>query len=51
MIHFPPEFFGLVAALWSVYQFTIWIWFASTFSGIVLIGLGIIIWSVVKRIT
>jgi hypothetical protein len=31
MIEFPPEFYGLVEALWSTYQPAIWVWLALMF--------------------
>lgn len=51
MIEFPAEFYGLVAALWSTYSPAIWIWMALMFSAVVLLGLGVVAWSVIRRIT
>jgi len=51
MITFPTEFNALVAALWDTYQPAIWIWMALTFSGVVLVGFGIVAWSIIRRIT
>jgi hypothetical protein len=51
MIEFPPQFFGLIAALWETYQPVIWIWFALMFAGVVILGFSVVVWSVVRRIT
>ena len=50
MPEFTPEFYGLVDALWSTYQPTIWIWLAFMFSAIVLIGMGVVAWNVLRKI-
>jgi hypothetical protein len=51
MIEFPPEFFGMVAALWATYQPAIWIWMALMFSAVVIFAVGIIAWNIIRRIT
>jgi hypothetical protein len=51
MIEFPPEFHGMVAAFWSTYQYTIWIWMALMFTAIVLLGVGVIAWNIIRRVT
>jgi hypothetical protein len=51
MIELPPEFFGLVEALWVTYQPAIWIWLAVMFSGVVLLGIGVVAWSIIRKIT
>jgi hypothetical protein len=48
MIQFPPEFYGLVTALWSTYQYIILIWMALTFAGIAIIGFGAAAWKIVR---
>jgi hypothetical protein len=50
MIEFPPEFFGMVAALWQTYQPAIWIWMALMFSAVVIFAFGIVTWNIVRRI-
>lgn len=50
MIEFPAEFFGLTTALWTVYQPAIWIWFALMFSAIVILGVSVVAWNIVRRI-
>jgi hypothetical protein len=50
MIEFPPEFYGMVAAFWNTYQYTILIWFGIMFSCIVVIGLGYILSNIVKSV-
>jgi hypothetical protein len=50
MISFPPEFYGLVNALWATYQYAILIWMALTFAGVVVIGLGIVIYNTLHGI-
>jgi len=47
MIEFPPEFYGMVAALWSTYQYTIVIWLALTFGAVMVLGFSILIWNLV----
>jgi hypothetical protein len=49
-ISFPPEFFGMVAALWSTYQPAIWIWLAIMFSAVVIFGVVIIAWNIIRHI-
>jgi hypothetical protein len=51
MIEFPPEFYGLVAAMWATYQPAIFVWMALMFSAVVLFGFGIVAWSVIRNIT
>ena len=47
MIEFPPEFYGMVAALWATYQYTIVIWLALTFGAVMVLGFSILIWNLV----
>ena len=44
----PPEFYGLVSALWSTYQYAIMIWMACFFVGICIIGFVLVISRVLK---
>jgi len=50
MIKFPPEFYGMVSAFWNSYQYSIWIWMALMFSMVVIIGIGIVGWSIIRQI-
>lgn len=50
MIEFPPEFYGMVSALWSTYQYTILIWMLVMFAGVALLALGIVISNVVRLV-
>jgi hypothetical protein len=51
MIEFPPEFYGLVEALWSTYQPAIWVWLALMFSAVVILGFIVVAYSIVRRLT
>jgi hypothetical protein len=51
VIEFPPEFYGLVDALWSTYQPTIWVWMALMFSAFLILGVGVIAYNVIRRVT
>jgi hypothetical protein len=50
MIEFPPEFYGMVAALWATYQYTIVIWLALMFGCVLFFGFGIIAWNIIRPI-
>jgi hypothetical protein len=50
LMEFPPEFYGLVAALWATYQYTILIWFGLMFAGVLILAFGVIAWHVVKPV-
>jgi hypothetical protein len=48
MIDLPPEFYGMVTALWSTYQYTILIFMGFFLAGVMLLTFGIIAWQVVR---
>lgn len=47
---FPPQFHGLVDALWATYQPTILLWFGAMFGIVLLFGTGIMIWFVLRNV-
>lgn len=49
-MEFPPEFFGLVAALWTVYQPAILIWMGLMFAAVSLLSFGIVIFNILRPI-
>ena len=50
MITFPPEFHGMVSALWTVYQPAILVWMALMFCVVLVIAFGIVGWNIVRSI-
>lgn len=48
MIEFPPEFYGMVTAFWSTYQYAIFIWMALMFAGVVILCIGLIVSNIVR---
>ena len=50
MIEFPPEFYGLVAALWATYQPTVLIWMAVMFAAVVIMATAVLIWNILRPI-
>jgi hypothetical protein len=49
-IEFPPEFYGMATALWSTYSPAVWVWLAFMFSAMVLLGIGIVAYSIIRHI-
>jgi hypothetical protein len=49
-MEFPPEFFGLVAALWNTYQPAILIWMGLMFGAVVALATGIVLWNILHPI-
>jgi len=50
LMEFPPEFFGLVAALWNTYQPAILIWMGLMFGAVVALATGIVLWNILHPI-
>jgi hypothetical protein len=48
MIEFPPEFFGMVEALWVTYQYSILIWMAIMLGFVLLLGFVIIAYNIIE---
>ena len=49
-MEFPPEFFGLVAALWNTYQPAILIWMGLMLGVVVVLATAIVLWSILRPI-
>lgn len=49
-MEFPAEFFGLVAALWTVYQPAILIWMGLMFGVVVVFAAVIVVWNILSPI-
>lgn len=50
MIQFPPEFYGMCTAFWNVYQPIILIWMGIMQGGVMALGFGIVVSSVIRAI-